>query len=163
LARSFNRLKATDLTTSDSAIMAYRWLPVDLDPARPSGISSSDSELKEALTLRDEVAEWVVKELGFPSPIRAISGNGGHLLFRLADLPASEESKAFIKEILEGLADRFDTDRVKIDRGVFNPARIWKLYGTKARKGDALPAGQHRDARPHRAAYIEDMGAQSNG
>lgn len=87
-----------------------------------------------------------------------MSGNGAHLLFRLADLPANDENKKMIKNFLEGLAQRFDTDAVKIDTTVFNPARIWKLYGTAARKGDPLPAGRYREARPHRQSYIYELG-----
>jgi hypothetical protein len=37
LGRSFNRLKPSDLTTSDSSVLFYRWLPVDLDPVRACG------------------------------------------------------------------------------------------------------------------------------
>lgn len=158
LGRSFNRLKPSDLTTSDNNVIAYRWLPVDLDPVRPAGIPSSDSELAEALRLRDEVAEWCIKELSFPSPIKAMSGNGGHLLFRLSDLPANDETRQFIKGTLEMLAARFNTDRVHVDTTCHNPARIWKLYGTTARKGDEVPAGPNREARPYRMAYIEDLG-----
>lgn len=158
IGRAFNRLKPSDLTTSDNNILAYRWIPVDLDPVRPSGISSSEKELKEALALREVVSEWIVSELKFPKPIKAMSGNGGHLLFRLPDMPANETTTLFIKQTLEGLAKRFDTDRVKIDTAVFNPARIWKLYGTTARKGDEVPAGINRESRPFRMAYIEELG-----
>jgi hypothetical protein len=83
LARSFNRLKQSKLATSDNDVLFYRWLPIDLDPVRPSGIASSDSELKEALRLRDVVAQWIIENLHFPRPIKAMSGNGGHALFRL--------------------------------------------------------------------------------
>ncbi len=158
IGRVFNRLRPSDVTTSDNNVLAYRWLPADLDPVRPAGVSSSDSELDEALELRDAVAEWCVGELSFPRPIRAMSGNGGHLLFRLPDLPANEENKLFIKSTLEGLAARFNTGKVHIDTAVHNPARIWKLYGTTARKGDEVPAGPGREARPYRTAYIDDLG-----
>jgi hypothetical protein len=158
IARSFNRLKPSDLTTSDNNIRFYRWLPVDLDPVRPAGISSSDPELRAALDLRAIVAEWVMSELSFPTPIQAMSGNGGHLLFRLPDLPANDENKQFIKNTLEGLAARFNTDTVHIDTATHNPARIWKLYGTTARKGDEVPAGPNREARPQRMSYIDDLG-----
>jgi hypothetical protein len=40
-----------------------------------------------------------------------------------------------VRGILEALAFRFDDDRVKVDT-TSNAARIWKLYGTTARKGD---------------------------
>ncbi len=158
IGRAFNRLRPSDLTTSDNNVLAYRWLPVDLDPVRPSGISSSNAELAEALVLRDAVAEWVAQELAFPSPIRAMSGNGGHLLFRLPDMPANDETRQFIKGTLEMLAARFNTDKVHVDTTCFNPARIWKLYGTTARKGDPVSEGPGREARPHRMAYIDDMG-----
>jgi hypothetical protein len=159
IGRAFNRLKPTDLTTSDNNVLACRWLPVDLDPVRPSGVSSSDSELDEALKLRDVVAEWAVQELSFPRPIRAMSGNGGHLLFRLPDLSVNDENQRFVKRTLEILAARFNTDRIHVDTTCFNPARIWKLYGTHASKGDEVPPGPHREARPHRVSYLEDLGA----
>jgi hypothetical protein len=158
IGRAFNRLKPSDLTTADSNVLAYRWLLVDLDPVRPSGVSSNDAELATALALRDVVAEWIIEKLSFPAPIRAMSGNGGHLLFRLPDLPVNDENKAFVKNTLEGLADRFNTDKVRVDRTTFNPARIWKLYGSTAQKGDEVPAGPCRAAQPHRMAYITDLG-----
>jgi hypothetical protein len=158
IGRAFNRLRISDRTTSDRDVLSYRWLPIDLDPVRPSGISSSDSELKVALELRDIVADWIVKETKFPKPIKAMSGNGGHILRRLPDLPANEQMRTSLKDYLEGLAQRFNTDRIKIDTSVHNPARIWKIYGTTARKGDPVPAGLNREARPFRMAYIDDLG-----
>ena len=161
IGRAFNRLKQSQITTSDNNVLAYRWLPIDVDPVRPSGVSSSDNELKESLALRNLVADWLMTENDFPEPIRAMSGNGGHLLFKLPDLPVNDENKSFIKNIISNTADRFDTDRIKIDRTVFNPARIWKLYGTKTGKGDEIIAGQYREARPHRTAYIEKLGEEN--
>ena len=61
-----------------------------------------------------------------------------------------------VKAQLAALADRFDGDAVRIDRNVFNPARIWKLYGTLARKGDSVP----RLGRVHRVSrvlYLPDL------
>ena len=98
LARAFNRFKIGGLTTSDNNVLFYRWLPVDFDPVRPSGISSSDSELQEALSLRDTVSQWIVESLRFPKPIKAMSGNGGHALFRLSDLPVSKDKPVFHQE-----------------------------------------------------------------
>lgn len=158
LARAANRFKIATHTTADHDVLWYDWLPLDTDPVRPAGIPSSDFELKQALALRDKVAEWVMENLKFTAPIRAMSGNGAHLLFRLPGMPVNHETIAFVKNTLIGLADRFDTDDVKIDRVVFNPSRIWKLYGSYARKGDDLPAGPGREARPHRMAYIESLG-----
>ncbi len=158
IGRSFNRIKQSDITTSDRDVHFYRWLPIDIDPVRPAGISSSEAELSAAIALRDVVVEHVVTEMRFSRPIKAMSGNGTHLLFRLPDLPANDQNKKIIKDILADLAKLFDDNTVKIDQTVFNPARIWKLYGTYARKGDEVPAGDHREARPYRISYIDDLG-----
>jgi hypothetical protein len=158
IGRALNRLITTDITTSDHNVIAYRWLPIDLDPVRPAGISSSDSELAAAMALREEVAEWIVSNMDLPAPLKAMSGNGAHLLFRLPDLPVNEKHQEFVKSTLNGLSKRFDNDMVTIDRSVFNPARIWKAYGTTARKGDPIPASQYQEARPHRMAYVDDLG-----
>ena len=97
------------------------------------------------------------------SPIKAVSGNGGHLLFRLPDMPVSDKTKLFIKNTLTGISSRFGNGTIVIDTTVHNPARIWKLYGTTARKGDEVPAGPKRESRPHRMSYIDDLGEFLNG
>lgn len=158
IGRGMNRLNPAKSTTSDSNILYYRWLPIDIDPVRPSGISSSDSELQAAMDMREEVAAWVVGNMALPAPMKGMSDNGGHLLFPLPELPASVVSTNFIKKALQGLSDRFSNDQVGIDTTVFNPARIWKAYGTTARKGDSVPANEHREARPHRQSFIDDLG-----
>ena len=38
-------------------------------------------------------------------------------------------------------------DKVHLDSSVFNPARIWKFYGTLAAKGDSIPSRPHRVSR----------------
>lgn len=158
IGRAFNRLKVSDVTTSDKDVLAYRWLPLDFDPVRPAGISSSDAELKAALALRDKVAPIIKERLGLPEPLLAMSGNGGHALFRLPDWPADAEHIAIMKNMLANISKEFSTLEVNIDTSVFNPARIWKLYGTAAHKGDAVSAGEYREARPHRESYIEQLG-----
>lgn len=158
IGRAFNRLKVSDVTTSDKDVLAYRWLPLDFDPVRPAGISSSDAELKAALELRDKVTPIIKERFGLPEPMLAMSGNGGHALFRLPDWPADAEHIAIMKNMLANISKEFSTLEVNIDTSVFNPARIWKLYGTAAHKGDAVSAGEYRDARPHRESYIEKLG-----
>jgi hypothetical protein len=49
-----------------------------------------------------------------------------------------------LEKLLAGLGDRFDGDGVEIDRAVFNPSRIARLYGTLAAKGDDTPERPHR-------------------
>jgi hypothetical protein len=159
IARACNRLVVAKETTSDRDVLAYRFLLIDADPVRPAGISSSDAELAAALKLRDEIADEIASGYSLPEPIRAVSGNGGHLLYPLPDLPAGKYGPV-IKKMLEEISVKYSTDLVTIDSKVFNPARIWKLYGTVARKGDEVSAGPHREARPHRLAYIDRLPIQ---
>ena len=152
LGRSANALKAADQrtkTTADPAIQCVRWLPLDFDPIRPEGgsdLNSNEAEFRAAWELRNAVHErfQAAGIVGVP----AISGNGAHLLVRLDDLPPTEETAATIRDILTGVA-RWSTDACKIDTAVFNPARIWKLYGTVARKSD------HTEERPQRRSAIQ--------
>ena len=156
LGRAFNRLKPSIQSTSDNDVRAYRWLLIDIDPCRPSGISSSDTELQNAKDTAIQVIAWL-SEKGFPEPIQAMSGNGVHLLYRLLDTPVIESTIRFIQDFLKLLAKRFNSVKVNIDTSVFNPARICRLYGTSAKKGDSIPAGPHREARPHRGSYIVSL------
>jgi hypothetical protein len=145
LARICNRVRVVgeDETTNDGNIVARRWLPIDADPRRPKDISSTDAEKANAL----EVVQAIRRHLagaGWPMPILADSGNGYHLLHRI-ELPADDGG--LVKRILQTLAARFDTERVAIDQRVFNPARIWKVYGTTSCKGDSTSSRPHRRSR----------------
>ena len=159
LGRAYNRLKPVKSTVGDDDVIAYRWLFVDLDPVKPSGVSSSDEELAAAMEMREEVAAFCTEEYGFAPPVKAMSGNGTHLLFPLADLPAQDEKvQKFIKQTLDGLNRKFTNEKVILDATVGNPGRITKLYGAKACKGDPVPGGAHRTRRPHRLSYIDSLG-----
>jgi len=149
LSRRANRIKMRlgkkDSTTSDADILRRHWLPIDIDPLRPSGVSSTDEEHGLALAKVEEVARWMVG-LGFPDPVRADSGNGAHLLYRI-DLPNDEAATVLVKSCLATLDALFSDDRVTVDTANFNAARIWKLYGTISRKGDSTPERPHRRSR----------------
>ena len=149
LSRRANRIKMRlgkkDSTTSDADILRRRWLPIDIDPLRPSGVSSTDEEHTLALAKAEEVACWIAG-LGFPEPIKADSGNGAHLLYRI-DLPNDEAATALVKSCLATLDALFSDERVSVDTANFNAARIWKLYGTVSRKGDNTPERPHRRSR----------------
>jgi len=159
IGRAFNRIKVSDIATSKKDILAYRWLPLDFDPVRPTGISSTDIELRESLELRELVVPIVRERYGFSSPVLAMSGNGCHALFRLPDWPVDQENQDILKGLLKVISDEFSTDAVTIDQSVWDPPRIWKLYGTVGRKGDSVPAGPYREARPHRKSFIETLGS----
>jgi len=160
IGRSCNKLKPTSLTTSDNNVLFYRWIPIDIDPIRPSGVSSSDSELTSAMEIRDIICEWIIDATNYSAPIKGMSGNGAHLLIRLPeDIPVNDDSKEEIRSFLEIVSQQFSTDKVDIDTAVFNPARIWKLYGSKAMKGDEVPGNQYRETLIHRRSYIDDLGS----
>ena len=140
-----DRLLAVKTTTADKEIETYEWLFIDLDPERPTGISSTDDELKEAMELAQKVYVYM-KGIGFEEPVKAFSGNGYHLLYRIG-LSNTEENKRLIERCLKALATMFSTDKVKVDTANFNPSRICKLYGTLAQKGSNTKDRHHRMAR----------------
>lgn len=144
LARASNRARKLykEPTTSDNDIVRRRWLPLDFDPVRPSGVSATDAEKKTARRRAIEVREFL-RELGWPEPVVGDSGNGYHLLYRI-DLPNDRKSLELVKGILEVLAFKFSDKTVEVDVSICNAARIWKLYGTTARKGDDAWERPHR-------------------
>jgi hypothetical protein len=152
MARACNRLRRAQKgdSTSDKSITERKWLMIDCDFERAAGISASDVEHAAALQRCQEIASYFT-ELGWTDPIRADSGNGGHLLYPI-DLPASDDG--MVNRVLTALSDRFSFGGVKVDTTVGNPARIWKLYGTRACKGDNVPD------RPHRMSQIQEVPKQ---
>jgi hypothetical protein len=158
LARSPDQITHyASCTTSDRDVIWRRWLLIDVDPARPSGVPSSDDELEAAKIVAQQARDWLMNERGFDEPVEAMSGNGWHLLFQI-DMPNDDESTETVKGILNAVADRFGGEntpyglsRVDVDRSVFNAARITKLYGTLARKGHTIPG------RPIRCSYIASV------
>ena len=147
LSRAANRIiERAKHTTADADIECRRWFPIDFDPVRPAGISSTDEEHQAAHTMAKEVQQFLT-EKGWSEPIFADSGNGAHLLYPI-DLPNDDESTMLIKTSLEALDFLFSNETVNVDKSVYNAARIWKLYGTMACKGD------HTEERPHRLSKI---------
>lgn len=148
-----NRLEDyAERTTTDSPdeILRRRWLLIDLDPSRVTGISSTQAELVASIETAKAIRLFLETEHGFPEPVRALSGNGAHLLYRI-DLSNDENSTLLVKQILQALTTITveGVERVDVDTSVFNGSRIDKLYGTVARKG------AHTADRPHRLARIE--------
>ena len=134
-------------TTKDNEITALHWLLIDLDPKRLSGVSSSEEELKLAKKKARTIHDFLLAR-GFKEPIRAMSGNGIHLVYRF-DVPNTAENVSVFENALKILSEKFSDEEVEVDTTVFNPARICKLWGTIAQKGATTPE------RPHRKAYIE--------
>lgn len=135
-----------DSTTSDTEILRYKYLLVDVDPKRPSGISSTDEELEAAKVTAGRIKEYLTN-MGFSKPVEALSGNGCHLLYAI-DLPNNDENEKLLKQCLYALDATFNNEKIDIDKSVFNPSRVSKLYGSVARKG------ANTKERPHRISQI---------
>jgi len=148
LYRRSNRIDfvKTGESTSDQDVDRLEWLLIDADPNRPvSKISSTNEEHRKAIEKAHSI-RGILLSLGFPPPIVADSGNGGHVNVKI-DLPNTEENRALIAGCLQALQDIAGDSEITIDQTTKNPARVWKLYGSVARKGDNLPERPHRRAR----------------
>lgn len=142
LARCCNRIDRAENQTKDSEIVSRKWLLIDFDPVRPSGIASTDAQhrlaMERALGLRTDLSG-----LGWPDPVVTDSGNGAQMMYRVS-LPS--EDGGIARDILQSLA-RSNDKGVEVDVKVCNAARIWRLPGTWNRKGDDVPSNPHRMAR----------------
>lgn len=146
LARAANRIKPwSTLTTADTDILYRQWLPIDIDPIRPAGISSTHEE-HEAAHEKALAIGYALAGCGWPSPVYADSGNGAHLLYRV-DLPNTPNAAQLLQNCLQALAAKHNDDLVKIDVGNYNAGRIWKLYYTLTAKGDSTKDRPHRWSR----------------
>jgi hypothetical protein len=149
LSRANERLVAGVGRTKDTEISRIRNLLIDIDPIRPEGISSTDAEHEAALEMSQIILADLTQD-GCSEPLMGDSGNGAHLIFPL-DLPNAQENIDLVKAVLETLSLRYQEHlarlNLELDQAVFNPARLTKLYGTWARKGDNTPDRPHRLSR----------------
>lgn len=125
-------------TTSDNDIIGYSFIPVDLDPVRPAGISSNTAELYAAEELTHQIAAYMT-ENGYGKYVKALSGNGYHLLFPV-DIPTRSKAerdaaRLEVETLLKNLDRYFSNDGCYVDTTLCNPSRVLKLYGTLAQKG----------------------------
>ena len=117
-------------TASDADVIARRLLYVDIDAERPARINATPEEAAAAMVRTAAAAAWLGAELAFPEPLfHGTSGSGGMLLYRL-DLPNDAAAEEQVRGCLAALAERFPADGVKIDTGVYNAARIFRVPGT---------------------------------
>lgn len=143
----FNPALVTGAGVTDAAIVSRRWLLIDVDPARPTDSNATDQELELSVSMARTIEAFLSDE-GWPLPVRARSGNGAHLLYRI-DLPNDPDARETVNGVLQYLASEFSSPAASVDTSVGNAARITKLYGTITRKGPAT------DERPHRPSKIE--------
>jgi hypothetical protein len=121
-------------SAGDADISHRDLLLIDIDRTEKKKEPATDDEVEAAMQVADAIKAFM-EERGWSDPVRVMSGNGHHLYYVLADVPNDEESKLRVQQLLLTLAQRFDTDIVKVDTVVFNASRITKVPGTIARKG----------------------------
>ena len=129
----------------DEDILRRRWILIDLDPDRPSDVSATWEEKELASDAADAIRNRLLPTMG--EPVRCDSGNGTHLLYP-CDMPNTGEAKEVVARLLGYVKGGCKVKGVTVDTSVGNAARITKLYGTWARKGE------HTEERPHRVSRI---------
>lgn len=157
LARANNHLiegsyKRPIERTKDHEILRDSWFLLDVDPKRPSGISSTDGELHEAIEVAKAARDWLLS-VGVPASavLSGQSGNGAYVLIRLPNYEVTDECITIKKTFMGHIADLFDNDQVEVDRTVFNPARLVCALGTLKVKGENIAE------RPHRRSMIRTI------
>lgn len=146
LARAYNRIVPwAQVTTHDTEIARRRWLMVDIDPKRPNGVSATDAEHERAIAKARTIAAMMAITYGWCDPLITNSGNGAWLMYPM-DEENTNEVRDVIHSFLQTLKAVYDDAHVTIDVTVYNAARISRLPGTWARKGDSTPDRPHRQA-----------------
>lgn len=126
--------------TQDESIIRRKWIMLDFDPLRwPKTQPSTEEERELAIETARNVARFCAFR-GMPEPILADSGNGAHLLWK-CDIPVESDVH---KRMLIEIASKFNSQAVDVDLTIANPSRIWKIYGTLARKGTSSEERKYR-------------------
>jgi hypothetical protein len=133
-------LKVVGGLTTNADITHRHCLLVDIDPIRSSNCPATDPEKMLALD-RAQTVRSHLEARGWPAPMLCDSGNGYHLLYRVA-LPADDGG--LVQRVLRALARRFDDHVVQIDQSVHNPGRLTRVYGTWSWKGESTKERPHR-------------------
>lgn len=132
-------------TTSDNDIVGRDWILIDIDTKKPSDTNSTDEEKEMAKEVVNNVFKFLRDE-GFEKPVICDSGNGFHLLYKIA-MKNNNENTTICKEFLQVLDILFSNPNVEIDCTTFNSSRICKLYGTFSRKGSNTKKRPQRESK----------------
>lgn len=132
-------------TTSDNDIVGRDWILIDIDTKKPSDTNSTDEEKEMAKEVVNNVFKFLRDE-GFEKPVVCDSGNGFHLLYKIA-MKNSNENTTICKEFLQVLDMLFSNPNVEIDCTTHNASRVCKLYGTFSRKGSNTKERPQRESK----------------
>ncbi len=170
--KATSEIKVAKNCMKDPDVLYRRWLFVDIDPVRQTKpkSNSTDYQMEASIALAEQIRNDMIAK-GWPVPLIAGSGNGAYLLWRIdeanndesADLyhnclaafsakytPKALDHKKAIKEHFNE-ADNAISDAMDIDMSVHNAARICKVIGTWARKGE------NTSMRPHRRSFFQPV------
>lgn len=146
-ANRIERATKKQSTTPDAHIVRRTRLRFDVDATPVAGVSSTDAEHEAALFTAWSAA-CDLAALGWPEPVLEDSGNGAGLIYAIDE--KTDDGGLIAKVLARGESRWGHTDNsitVKIDVTNANPARITKVHGTVARKGDNTAERPHRMAR----------------
>lgn len=132
-------------TTSDNDIVGRDWILIDIDTKKPSDTNSTDEEKEMAKEVVNNIFKFLRDE-GFEKPVVCDSGNGFHLLYKIA-MKNSNENTTICKEFLQVLDMLFSNPNVEIDCTTHNASRVCKLYGTFSRKGSNTKKRPQRESK----------------
>jgi hypothetical protein len=146
--RCLNKLKpyAKNLT-KNSEVLRYKFLHIDADPVRPSGIQATNAEVHLGREKLLQCVSFLSTEMSFPEPIICFSGNGCTADYHV-DLENTPENVSLCENALKALDILFSDENVTIDVSVSNPARIIKLPYSLSCKGS------NTEERPYRRSEL---------
>ena len=133
--------------TKAPGILKYTTMMVDVDRTDKLGKANpaTDDELVRAECLAHEISAYLA-EREFGLPHKVMSGNGYHLYYPI-DLPNNDDTADLIESTLDTLAEKFNTEDFEVDTVVFDAARITKVIGTTAIKGEQSQNRPWREVR----------------
>ncbi len=92
-------------------------LLVDCDPVRINGekkSNSTETEKKASLDQAEGIRNFLSDQLQWPKPVLVDSGNGTQLRYEI-DLPADQPTEELVRNLLSGLAAKFDNEHSHVD------------------------------------------------
>lgn len=115
---------------------------IDIDPVRPSGTMATDEQVSLVHKVSDQLRDDLSSD-GFPEMMVQFSGNGIQLFGKI-DLEVSQSNIEIMKGATKTLAHHYETDFVKFDLAIYNPARLCRCPGTTNRKGEQTETLSYR-------------------
>jgi D5 N terminal like len=150
---TINVLQSSPTRSTKEWYIRRTTLLIDCDPVRTNGekkSNSTDTEKAASVAQAQSIRNFLSDQLQWPLPVVVNSGNGVQLRYEI-DLPADQASEDLIRNLLAGLAAKFDNEQSHVDAGNFEANRLAKLPGTWARKAP------ESEGRPWRQSSILEV------